>query len=101
MASKTRLFEYLETIVLTLLRPVGGVVIKEISLTLDRDRFKVLGIGVAEREMTLMPFFKDLICSFCLTISNSILKKKIYYEHGPPFFCPNPFRLEDSLPASD
>ena len=28
MASKTRLFEYLETIVLTLLRPNGGVVIK-------------------------------------------------------------------------
>ena len=59
MASKTRLFEYLETIVLTLFRPVGGVVIKEISLTLDKDRFNVLGIGVAEREMTLMPVFKD------------------------------------------
>ena len=78
MASKTRLFEYLETIVLTLLRPVGGVVIKEISLTLDRDRFKVLGIGVAEREMTLTPFFKDLICSYCLTqnlCSSSIISR--------------------------
>ena len=78
MASKTRLFEYLETIVFTLLRPVGGVVIKEISLTLDRDRFKVLGIGVAEREMTFMPFFKDLICSFCLTpnlCSSSIISR--------------------------
>ena len=50
----------------------------EISLTFDRDKFNVLGIGVADNERTLILLFKDLIRSFCLTpnlCSSSIMSR--------------------------
>ena len=39
----------------------------DISLTLDKARFKDLGIGVADNEIVLIPFEYFLSFSFCLT----------------------------------
>ena len=53
------------------------MLIIDISLTLERAKFKDLGIGVADKEIELMPLEYFLSFSFCLTpnlCSSSITK---------------------------